>query len=157
MLQMYPADLQNSIYVKKLNLVRSISSVQLNKEYIQPSLNTTHKLFVATNNYIQSCVSVLLEVPVSTIRNQRKIVAACNARMVCWYILKQRSGMSYRQIAHLYNANVSMVHRAVKLMKFYYERGIYPEYNMIIDLTNTALDEKVILNYYEKTNRQTSV
>jgi hypothetical protein len=98
-----------------------------------------------------------MEVPVSSIRNQKKVVAACNARMVCWYILKQRSGMSYRQIAGLYQANVSMVHRAIQLMKFYFERSIYPEYNMIIDLVNTALDEKVMLNYYEKTTQQASV
>jgi chromosomal replication initiation ATPase DnaA len=147
---MYPTQAQNSVYSKKLNLVRSISSVSLNKEYNEPSINSTQKLFVATNNYIQTCVSVLLEVPISTIRNQRKIVAACNARMVCWYILKKRTGMSIRQIAHLYNANVSMVHRKIKLMEFYYDRSIYPEYNMIIDLTNVALDEKVMLSYYEK-------
>jgi hypothetical protein len=89
---------------------------------------------------------VLLEVPISSIRTSKKIVAACNARMVCWYILKHRTGMSYRQIAHMYNANVSMVHRAIKNMKFYYEQGYYPEYQMIIDLTNVALDEKVMLS-----------
>lgn len=150
MLQMYPTEVQNSVYSKKLNLVRSISSVQLNKEYNEPSINNTHRLFVATNNYIQSCVSVLLEVPISSIRTSKKLVAACNARMVCWYILKLRTGMSYRQIASLYSANVSMVHRAIKNMKFYYEQGYYPEYQMIIDLTNVALDEKIMLSYYEK-------
>jgi chromosomal replication initiation ATPase DnaA len=153
----YPAQAQNAFYAKKLNLVRTISAVPLNKEIAEPSLTHSSKLFAATNSYIQSCVSVLMEVPVSTIRHQKKVVAACNARMVCWYILKQRSGMSYRQIAGLYQANVSMVHRAIQLMKFYYERSIYPEYNMIIDLINTALDEKVMLNYYEKTIQQASV
>jgi hypothetical protein len=154
MLKMYPTEAQNSVYTKKLNIVRSISSVSLNKEYWEPTITNSQKLFVATNNYIQSCVSVLLEVPISSIRNSKKLVAACNARMVCWYILKQRSGMSIRQIAHLYQANVSMVHRKIKLMSFYYERGIYPEYNMIIDLTNVALDEKVMLSYYEKQVQQ---
>ncbi len=148
---MYSTEAQNSVYAKKMNIVRSISSVQLNKEYNEPSLTSTQKLFVATNNYIQSVVSVLMEVPISTIRTAKKIQVACNARMVCWYILKQRSGMSFRQIAKLYNANVSMVHRAIKLMKLYYEKSWYPEYNIIVDLTNNALDEKVMLTYYEKT------
>lgn len=152
----YNAEQRRSVYSKKLNVIRSIQSVKLNKEYTEPSLVTSQKLFAATNSYIQQCVSVLLEVPIGVIRHTKKVQAASNARMVCWYILKKRTGMSIRQVGALYDANESMVHRKLAQMESYVENRVFPEYLMCIDLVNTALDEKIMLNYYEKSSEQAS-
>jgi hypothetical protein len=93
------------------------------------------------NNYVLRCVSVLMELPIKQIRFESHTAEACNARMICYFVLHRQMGYSYRQIASLYSANVSMVHRTVKRMDFYYNNNFYLEFNQVADLVMQVLKE----------------
>jgi chromosomal replication initiation ATPase DnaA len=136
---------------QKLNTLRALNSQQFNKvRSSSVSGKTEHES--AVNDYIMRCVSLLMEVPLKQIRNSSRKADACNARMVCYYVLKMQTGYSYRQIASLYDSNVSMVHRTIKRMEFYYSHQYYPQLNMVADLVNQAVKEKLLVFYYERNN-----
>jgi hypothetical protein len=130
---------------RKLVTLRALNATKFNR-----TASFAGNAESAVNDYIMRCVSLLMEVPLKQIRNASRKADACNARMICYYVLKQQTGYSFRQIVDLYGSNVSMVHRTIKRMEFYYANNFYPQLNMVADLANQATKEKLMVFYYEK-------
>lgn len=135
-------------YTQKLNTLRSLNSRTLDRAAAKDL--RLDEMYMATNSYIMQSVSVLMNIPLRNLRFENNTVLACNARMLCWYILKERTGLSFEKISKIYNVNVSMVHRKYKQMDMYYTKKFYPELTMIVDLVNDALKDKLLLYTYEK-------
>ncbi len=117
---------------KKLTTLRSLNAQTTAKPVQETEIN----------DYVLRCVSVLMELPIKQIRFESHTAEACNARMICYFVLHRQQGYSFRQIASLYNSNVSMVHRTVKRMVFYYDNNFYQELNQVADLVMQVLTEK---------------
>lgn len=117
------------------------SEIVRNFEVGQADYDTTILMFT------KCCISILMDLTITDLTFSQGF-KACEARAICYYILRRQCNMSFRAIGKNFKKSPGTVHKSIKQVEFYLEKKLYQKYSVYIETTESLINNFIRISLY---------
>lgn len=132
---------RSAYYSKRMVHVTILNESAQHGDFVPERIRTTPEFAEKMNGYIKLSVSLLMDLPITNILDKHK-PTACDARMICFYLLRKHAFLSFRKIAHMYAVDGKQVWNRIQTMEAYIKSRTYPELVTVVEAISHCIEER---------------
>lgn len=127
-------------YQARMEKVTILNQAAQHIEFVPGRIRTSIEYSQKLNRYIMLSVSVLMDIPLTSIPDKHR-PTSCDARMVCFFLLRKHCFLSFRKIAHLYGVDYKQVFNRIKAFESFIRSRTYPDLVTVADAISHCIEE----------------